>query len=819
LGVALLVGINMATASAMNEFAGYINRFWGTTDIVVRYGSLAPFPDSALNTVKSQTDVTNTAARLEWPGIVTNSTIIQLVGIDISHDFDYSSLNITGTSSLLPGQTVITDSLAQHLGLNIGSTINISAINGSGQHVILQLTIVGLEHPYRTLAPTSYLGLQEIQSKLGLTGKVTHIYATIRDPSRVVVVRNNLQVALGRLFDVTAPKAEAIERINGQMAGFQLGLNIMVLVALVVCSFIVFNTLFMTVSERTYEIGVLRAVGTSRPQIFRIFLAEGVLIGLVSTVAGVLTGVGLSRFFVRVFENLGFPQLPEAVLTPELAVTGILAGLAAVLVGTIYPALIASRVDIVRAIRPFLQGPEGRGRYAITGTIGVLMLAIAIIQAFRFLPFHIPYLDIVFIPLSIVILGAVIYYKQGSFAKLFFSPVSRAVALMISRTGRRRLVRSTISFGMIAITLSFVIMIGGIQGGVQTSLEQGVREALGADIILVANQSVPVSFAQVLSNQPKISVATPLSPSFLPARALGPRQDATVGVLGIDPSQFPSIIAYNFLGSSSSNEAYQQLATSNETVLMPDSLASKLGVSTGDHLIIFSNNATTFTVVGIFTGPVLQYIRFGESYASDSIIVNLNSQSKYFGGKYESPIFLINVKPEYKHQTALVAQDLSSQYPRYDLGENSLTLDQLLGLVKTTVDKVFAVILLILYFAILITSLGIAVNMMMNVTERRREIGLLRSQGMSRGQVLWVFLGEGVILGIFGFLLAIPSGLLLLRGATNSTTVAGFWLPYVIPWTAMEESFVLAMTAVLLGTLYSAFKASHLEITRALQQA
>src|SRR2546425_7627225 len=90
-----------------------------------------------------------------------------------------------------------------------------------------------------------------------MTGLVTHVYATIRDPSRVVIVRDSLQSALGRLFDVTAPKAEAIERINGQMAGFQLGLNIMVLVALVVCSFIVFNTLFMTVSERTYEIGVL----------------------------------------------------------------------------------------------------------------------------------------------------------------------------------------------------------------------------------------------------------------------------------------------------------------------------------------------------------------------------------------------------------------------------------------------------------------------------------------------------------------------------------------------------------------------------------
>src|SRR5437899_7254573 len=133
LGVALLVGINMATASAMNEFAGYINRFWGTTDIVVRYGSLAPFPDSIVNTVRSQGEITNTAARLEWPGIVSNSTIIQLVGVDTSHDFDYSNLNVTGVRSLQPGQALITDFLAQRLGLTIGSTFNVTALNGSGQ--------------------------------------------------------------------------------------------------------------------------------------------------------------------------------------------------------------------------------------------------------------------------------------------------------------------------------------------------------------------------------------------------------------------------------------------------------------------------------------------------------------------------------------------------------------------------------------------------------------------------------------------------------------------------------------------------------------
>jgi putative ABC transport system permease protein len=107
----------------------------------------------------------------------------------------------------------------------------------------------------------------------------------------------------------------------------------------------------------------------------------------------------------------------------------------------------------------------------------------------------------------------------------------------------------------------------------------------------------------------------------------------------------------------------------------------------------------------------------------------------------------------------------------------------------------------------------------MNVSERRREIGLLRSLGMSRRQITGLFLSEGVLLGVFGFLLAVPGGLLLLKGATNSTTLAGFFIPYVVPYGAIFQSLVLALVAVLAGSLYPALRASRMEITRSLERA
>ena len=823
LGVALLVGINLATASATGEFTNYINKFWGRTDIVVSYGTFPPvFPSENLARVQAAPEVTQTASRLVWLGAL-NKTVVQLVGVNQT-DFDYASLNITGVKVLSSRQATLDDGLAQKFRLGIGSTIQVFSLNAIGNNVSIPFSVVGINHPLRNIGASMYVNLSQLQLDLGLQGQISHIYATINDPTKAPQVRDEIQHLLGsQLFNVSAPKAEAVQRIAGQTAGFELGLNVMVAVAFVVCAFIVFNTLFMAVNERTYEIGVMRAVGTSRSQIFKIFLAEGMLIGTIGAIAGVFTGLILSRAFIAIAESvLQIPSLPLVQLTPTIALMGLGAGFAAVFAGSLYPAASASRINIIQAIRPSARNSNNRVPDSVIVLAGLGMLTLGSLEAARLTPFHVSYLDVALIPIGLVILGAVLFGRSGRLLTAPLSLFSRAVGYIASRNGRRRLLRNAISFGMITITLGFVIMLGGIQGGVQTALDQGIQEALGADIILVANQSLPIGFSNNLTSLPQISTATPLGPSFFPVspKAFGPGGNSTsVGVLAVDPTVFPQIINYQFVNSPSPQQVYAQLATSNQTVLLPDSLASRLGVSTGQNITMDIPNATSFRVAGIFTGPVLQYIQFGNSFASDTIVVSFNSQNKFFGGQYNAPLFLINLKPQYKQAASTIAHDIATSYPKYDFAENSLTLGQLLSLVRDTINRIFTIILLVLYFALLIATLGISATMIMNVTDRRREIGLLRSQGMSRRQIAGLFLSEGIILGLFGFLLAVPGGLLLLEGATNSTTLAGFYLPFVIPYGAMLQALGLSILAVVAGSVYPALHASRMEITKALEQA
>jgi putative ABC transport system permease protein len=825
LGVALLVGINMATASALGEFNNYINKFWGATDIVVAYGTEAPFySNQTLKTVQTNPLVRQTTPRLDWLGAIGNSaanTTFFMVGVDPRTDFDYASFNITGSSTVSSGEAVVDNVLAQKYGLNIGSTLEIFTLTSQRQLIAIPLQVSGINYPLRNLGSSIYMYLPDLQSDLNLNGKITHIYASLYDSTKVLQAQSDLQKLLP-LYNVSAPKAEAVQRIESQTAGFQIGLNVMIAISLVVCSFIVFNTLFMTVNERTYEIGVMRAVGSSRSQIFRIFLAEGLLIGALGTIAGILGGLGLARLFTSVFEaTFNIPSLPIAQLTPSIALTGLLAGFSAVFAGALYPAISASRINIIQAIRPSARNARRQIPLAGVSLMGIAMLGLGASESLRLTPFHIAYLDVILVPIGLILLGAAFFGRAGQAVMLLVFPASRTVRYVASRSGRKRLLHNTVSFGMIAITLSFAIMIGGIQSGVSRALQQGIQEALGADIILVANQSIPISFTNNLTQIPQVVNATPLSPSDHPAKALGKSGNSSIGILAVDPSVFPSVISYTFVNSPSTSQVYSQLAKNNQSILIPDSLASKLGVVYGDSLPILTDlspNPVSFMIEGVFTGPVLQYIQFGEHFASDSIIVSFASQREYFGGDGKAPLFLVDLQPKNKSEATNVAHEIADMFPRYDFSQNSLTLGELLSLVNTTINRIFALILLILYFALLIASLGIGATMIMNVSDRRREIGLLRSQGVSRLQITGLFLGEGVLLGLFGFALAVPGGLLLLKGATNSTSLAGFFIPFIVPYGAIVQALVLALVAVLIGSLYPALRASRLEITHALAQ-
>ena len=120
-------------------------------------------------------------------------------------------------------------------------------------------------------------------------------------------------------------------------------------------------------------------------------------------------------------------------------------------------------------------------------------------------------------------------------------------------------------------------------------------------------------------------------------------------------------------------------------------------------------------------------------------------------------------------------------------------------------------------FAVANSAIGVAAIMIMNVSERKREIGIIRSQGMSRGQVVISIFGEATCLGFIGFLTGTVVGLIFHRITVSYMRVAGFPMPYIIPYDSIWVSLILAIITAITSAVYAANRASKLNIVEALR--
>ncbi len=239
-------------------------------------------------------------------------------------------------------------------------------------------------------------------------------------------------------------------------------------------------------------------------------------------------------------------------------------------------------------------------------------------------------------------------------------------------------------------------------------------------------------------------------------------------------------------------------------------------------LTMSPNTRINFTVAGVFTSPVLQFISFGGfAPLSQSIAISFNTQRAHFYGEDKVWVFMVNVKPEYRQQTEQVLQKIEATYPEhgFDTQPSTATLEDVLSNVRSQINNSLSIFFIILYFTVFITGLGIAVTMIMNVAERRREIGILRSQGMSRSQVLTMFLTEALIIGLVGFIIGVPCGALILKGITSNMSIMGLWFPFITPWAIIIQALLLAVIVATVGAIYPAYKASKMDIIEALRVA
>lgn len=269
---------------------------------------------------------------------------VALIGIDVPRYLRIVPVDrdmIAGEFRVGAGDAVIGSALANDLGARVGDKVRLDAGQGGEAVVnvagIFELGVRELDERY------VYVDLKQGQSLLGLPGGVTVIDLKVQE----IFTADRIATRIERL---TGLKSESWMDTNSQLlnalSAQSLSTGMISFFVAVSVAFGIASVLSVSVVQHTREIGILRAVGATRPKMLRVFLLQGAVFGLLGSIVGSALGYAL----VWAFNSFG-PRFFEVPVPVGLIVSAMLIATITGLISASIPARRAARLDPVTAIR------------------------------------------------------------------------------------------------------------------------------------------------------------------------------------------------------------------------------------------------------------------------------------------------------------------------------------------------------------------------------------------------------------------------------------------------------------------------------------
>ena len=190
-----------------------------------------------------------------------------------------------------------------------------------------------------------FLQLSTMQDLIGAQGKASVLYVRLDDPKSADAVVQSVKGIAGMETYTVHSTAEFLSLMTPEhLPGFNLFINIVVSIAMVIGFMVIFQSMYTAVMERTREIGILKSMGASQTFILRVILRETLLLAL----AGIALGIAIS-YLAKVLLTHRFHVLP-LLLTSEWVFRASVIALVGAMLGAIYPAIKAARKDPIDAL-------------------------------------------------------------------------------------------------------------------------------------------------------------------------------------------------------------------------------------------------------------------------------------------------------------------------------------------------------------------------------------------------------------------------------------------------------------------------------------
>jgi putative ABC transport system permease protein len=522
---------------------------------------------------------------------------------------------------------------------------------------------------------------------------------------------------------------------------------------------------------------------------------------VVGSAVGVVAGVVLASVIVGI---LPATRAVHVVGLP-LPVGGILAafalGVLVTLVGAVAPAMRAARLSPLDALRP-----TGRGERALTDRLRPLVIAelvvvLAALALAAVLDVGAAVVPIV-LSLGLLVGGAVA-------AAYVLEPLSVVIGRpfewffgaqgLLGRTNLSRdRARTGLTVGAMMIALAAVVALGTVAESARAATEQRVASILPGGHAIRSGVPLDIeAYRASFEATPGLRVASPVVD--VPVVRMTAEGQEEAAVAGIDPNLFADQGALVIDGAGRT-DAFAALRAGG-AVLIPQALAERTGLGVGDTVTLGlpGGPGTDLRVAGIVEHTMPARTDEG------AMLVSSADARDLFGATAASLWIMIR-----QGDTPPAAFAASVRETAVQLAAEPLTARDLAGELASTLDRLIGLFDVLALIAVVIAALGIVNTLAVGIGERVREIAILRSQGMTVGQVQAMVVAEAALMGAIAGVLAIVAGLIVAFAliGVSAELDAGLRLPW-----PLLVAVVLAGTGIAaLAGLYPARVAASLPI-------
>ncbi len=711
----------------------------------------------------------------------------------------------TGRAPQTPDEVVLDKATVNRDGRKLGDKVTVLA-KGDPR----SLTLVGTATfgdadgiPGSTLVATTDATAQALFAEPGAFDSVV-IASNGKQTPEVLSARVGAALGAERFETLTGAEDTANSKadLKEGLGFFSTFLLAFAYISLFVGMFIIYNTFSIVVAQRSKEMAMLRAIGASRRQVVKSVLFESIVVGLVASAVGLGVGV-LMSFGLRALLSAVGLDIPggSVVITPQTVVTAFLVGSVVTVLSALAPALRASKVKPIAALRDMAVDSSGASlKRTIIGMVitgaGVTAFAAGVVGSGSGALSMLGVGAVVTI-IGVFVLGPVIARPVMGALGIPIARLSGTTGRLAAENAKRSPKRTAATASALMIGVALVSFITILATSTKESVSDTVSKSLQADYVIASDAMSGAGLSPTLGAEvaklPQVAAISPIRTAPVGA-GTGSSQ-----VVAVDTSTIGQLFDVQITAGKITDVTGPSVAVKAKDV-------ADGGLAVGDKvtLTFARTGPVELTVRALYDGTLPNGATSGYLVGIDTYQANVTDQ-------FDEQVLVKVAGGVTPVQSAAALETALAAWPNADLQDQAAFKAS----ITSQIDMILNLIYGLLALAVVIALIGIANTLALSVHERRRELGLLRAVGMTRPQVRSSIRWESVMIALFGtalgFFLALAGSWGIVKAISKNEVMS-----LSVPPVQMMVIVTLAAVAGVVAAVGPARRAAKLDILDAI---